>query len=142
MKTNLQFFVAVILSFLAGQLRAGIIVGPITNPANGHDYYLLTPDTWNAAEAEAESLGGTLAIIGGVSGFGGGLNPGALIFGAKRACGIFVGSRNMFEDLNRFVALNRIRPAIDRIFPFEQAREAFAYLDAGLHFGKVVIRVG
>ena len=63
MKTNLQFFVAVILSFLAGQLRAGIIVGPITNPANGHDYYLLTPDTWNAAEAEAESLGGTLAII-------------------------------------------------------------------------------
>jgi hypothetical protein len=43
--------------------RAGIIAGPITNPANGHDYYLLTPNTWTASEAEAESLGGTLAIV-------------------------------------------------------------------------------
>ena len=44
-------------------LGAAIIVGPITNPANGHDYYLLTPNTWSASEAEAENLGGTLAII-------------------------------------------------------------------------------
>lgn len=53
---------AVLLS-LAAPLRAGIIAGPITNPANGHDYYLLAPNTWTASEAEAESLGGTLAII-------------------------------------------------------------------------------
>ena len=44
-------------------LNAGILAGPITNPANGHDYYLLTPETWTAAEAEAENLGGTLAIV-------------------------------------------------------------------------------
>jgi len=43
--------------------RAGILAGPIANPNNGHDYYLLTPDTWSAAEAEAEQLGGTLAVI-------------------------------------------------------------------------------
>jgi hypothetical protein len=43
--------------------RAGIIAGPVTNPANGHDYYLLAPESWPAAEAEAENLGGTLAII-------------------------------------------------------------------------------
>jgi len=43
--------------------RAIIVAGPITNPANGHDYYLLTPDTWSASEAEAENLGGTLAVI-------------------------------------------------------------------------------
>jgi hypothetical protein len=43
--------------------RADIIAGPITNPANGHDYYLLSPNTWTASEAEAESLDGTLAII-------------------------------------------------------------------------------
>ena len=42
---------------------AGIIAGPITNPANGHEYYLLGPDTWSASEAEAENLGGTLAVI-------------------------------------------------------------------------------
>lgn len=43
--------------------NANILVGPITNPDNGHDYYLLTPNSWTASEAEAENLGGTLAII-------------------------------------------------------------------------------
>ena len=43
--------------------RAEIIAGPITNPANGHDYYLLSSKTWPASEAEAESLDGTLAVI-------------------------------------------------------------------------------
>ena len=44
-------------------LKAGVIAGPITNPDNGNDYYLLTPNTWTASEAEAENLGGTLAIV-------------------------------------------------------------------------------
>jgi hypothetical protein len=43
--------------------RAAVIAGPISNPANGHDYYLLSANTWTASEAEAENLGGTLAII-------------------------------------------------------------------------------
>jgi len=42
---------------------AEIIAGPITNPANGHDYYLLSPNSWTASEAEAENLGGTLVVI-------------------------------------------------------------------------------
>jgi hypothetical protein len=55
---------ATFLLFIAVfQSRADIIAGPITNPANGHDYYLLTPNSWSASEAEAENLGGTLAII-------------------------------------------------------------------------------
>jgi NADPH:quinone reductase-like Zn-dependent oxidoreductase len=90
----------------------------------------------------ATRMGGTVAIIGGVSGFGGGLAPGALIFGAARACGIFVGSRAMFENLNRFVEINGIQPVVDRVFPFEQAREAYAHLASGQHFGKIAIRVG
>lgn len=43
--------------------RADILAGPITNLANKHDYYLLSPNSWTVSEAEAESLGGTLAII-------------------------------------------------------------------------------
>ena len=31
--------------------RAEVIIGPVTNPANGHDYYLLAPGGWTAAEA-------------------------------------------------------------------------------------------
>ncbi len=48
----------------------------------------------------------------------------------------------MFDDLIRFVGMMQIRPVIDRIFPFEQAREAQAYLQSGSHFGKIVIAVG
>jgi hypothetical protein len=47
----------------AGTAPAGILLGPITNPANGHDYYLLTSQTWTESEAEAVSLGGHLVTI-------------------------------------------------------------------------------
>jgi len=63
MKTSIAFCGATILLFAAFNTHAGIIAGPITNPANGHDYYLLTPNSWSESERQAESLGGTLAII-------------------------------------------------------------------------------
>ncbi len=44
---------------------AEVIGDPITNPMNGHLYYLLSENTWTAAEAEAVSLGGHLAAING-----------------------------------------------------------------------------
>ena len=40
-----------------------VLAGPIQNPANGHDYYLLTQSNWTDAEAQAVSLGGHLATI-------------------------------------------------------------------------------
>jgi len=64
MKTTIAVCSAAIMLFAAAfNARADIIAGPITNPANGHDYYLLSPNTWIMSEAEAESIGGTLAII-------------------------------------------------------------------------------
>ncbi len=56
--TSLMSFVA-----LGSPASASPVVGPITNPANGHDYYLLEGATWTAAEAEAVSLGGHLVTI-------------------------------------------------------------------------------
>ena len=55
--------------------------------------------------------------------------------------GIFVGSRAMAEDLYRFVGSAGIRPVVDRVFPFAQARQAYEHLASGAHFGKVVIRI-
>jgi len=46
----------------------------------------------------------------------------------------------MLEDLNRLVEVAAIRPVVDRVFPFAAAQEAYAFLDAGKHFGKVVIQ--
>jgi NADPH:quinone reductase-like Zn-dependent oxidoreductase len=90
----------------------------------------------------ATRTGGTIAVIGGVDGFGAELAILPLLVGAKRLTGIIVGSRTMFEDLNRFVAATGIRPVIDRVFGFDQAREALAHLKAAKHFGKLVIAVG
>jgi hypothetical protein len=53
-----------LLATLAPQpALAAVLAGPIVNPATGHAYYLLAPATWQAAEAEAQSLGGHLVAI-------------------------------------------------------------------------------
>lgn len=82
---------------------------------------------------------GTAVIIGGVSGLGGEFAPRSLVAVAQRMAGVFVGSRTMLEDLSRFVGITQLHPVIDRRFGFEQAREAYAFLESGQHFGKVVL---
>ena len=53
--------------------------------------------------------------------------------------GIFVGSREMFEAMNRAFALHRMQPVIDRVFEFGDARAAYEHLRGASHLGKVVI---
>jgi NADPH:quinone reductase-like Zn-dependent oxidoreductase len=89
----------------------------------------------------ASAMGGTIAIIGGVSGFGGEVNPATLLAGAKRMVGIFVGSRRMLEQVMGFAATAEIKPVVDRVFGFDEAKEAYRYMESGSHFGKVVIAV-
>jgi NADPH:quinone reductase-like Zn-dependent oxidoreductase len=89
----------------------------------------------------AVAPGGHVALIGGLSGFGGDIPAGSLVGRNAGVTGIFVGSRADFEALNAFLAKHAIRPVIDRSFPFEQAEQAYAYMDTGSHFGKVVIRL-
>ena len=83
---------------------------------------------------------GHISAVGNLSGHAT-INPGALF--AKRAslCGIQVGSRDMFEDMNRAIAVTKLKPLIDRVFEFTDARAAYEHLASGRHFGKVVIRV-
>jgi NADPH:quinone reductase-like Zn-dependent oxidoreductase len=59
-----------------------------------------------------------------------------------RLCGIFVGSAAMARALNAFVDAHGIRPVIDRVFDFGDAKAAYAYQSSPGLFGKVVIRVG
>ena len=51
----------------------------------------------------------------------------------------FVGSRLAFEAMNRAISLHKIKPIIDAVFPFEEARKAYYYLAKGEQLGKVVI---
>jgi len=55
---------------------------------------------------------------------------------------IAVGSRAQFIAMNRAIAVNRLKPVIDRVFPFDEAVDAFRYYQAGKFFGKIVIKHG
>jgi NADPH:quinone reductase-like Zn-dependent oxidoreductase len=94
-----------------------------------------------ATSLRAVRLGGYIALIGVLSGTGE-VNPLPILMKGVRVQGIFVGSRAMFEAMNRAIQVNQLRPVIDRVFPFDEAVAALSYLETGAHFGKVVIRVG
>lgn len=85
--------------------------------------------------------GGHVALIGGLSSFGGDIPSLALMGANATASGIYVGSRADFEALNAFLEKHPIKPAIDRVFPFEDAPKAYEYMNSGFLFGKVVIRL-
>jgi alcohol dehydrogenase len=48
----------------------------------------------------------------------------------------------MFAAMNRAIAVAELRPAIDRVFAFAEAKQAYAYQASSSHFGKIVIRLG
>jgi NADPH:quinone reductase-like Zn-dependent oxidoreductase len=52
---------------------------------------------------------------------------------------VAAGSRAQFIAMNRAMTANRLRPVIDRVFPFEEVPAAFRYYEANRPFGKVVI---
>ncbi len=56
-----------------------------------------------------------------------------------RVQGIYVGSRSMLQELARTIAATEIRPVIDRVFPFQQSKDAIRYLESAAHFGKIAI---
>lgn len=61
MKKAVSLFSILLSSSLA--LHATVVGSPVLNPANGHYYYLLSPTTWTASQAEALTLGGNLVTI-------------------------------------------------------------------------------
>jgi NADPH:quinone reductase-like Zn-dependent oxidoreductase len=83
--------------------------------------------------------GGTVSLIGVLTGLGARIDPHPIAIKGLRVQGIRVGSRTMFEDMNRAIAVNGLKPVIEGVYAFEQAREALRYLQSASHLGKVVI---
>ncbi len=83
-------------------------------------------------------VGGVVALIGVVAGSAE-VDPRLVMSRAARLQGVIVGSLEMFAAMNAALTLAQLRPVIDRTFPFEEAREAYAHLQSGSHIGKVVI---
>jgi NADPH:quinone reductase-like Zn-dependent oxidoreductase len=86
-------------------------------------------------------IGGKVSVIGVLTGAGE-INP-TLILGRRASVqGMSVGSVEMFSAMNRAIAQAKLKPVIDKVYPFEQAAEAFRYMESARHFGKIVVRVG
>ncbi|MDQ3592918.1 MAG: zinc-binding dehydrogenase [Actinomycetota bacterium] len=84
--------------------------------------------------------GGTLVIAGATSGFTpevGELNR--IFFLQLRVQGSTMGTRDELGRLAEFMAVTGVRPLIDRSLPLDQAKDAFAALNSGEVFGKVVL---
>jgi NADPH:quinone reductase-like Zn-dependent oxidoreductase len=89
---------------------------------------------------KAVKTGGHVALIGVLAGTGN-FNPLLVLMKAVRLQGVFVGSRAMFEAMNKVIAEKQIRPVIDRVFPLSDGPAALRYMESGAHFGKVVLKV-
>jgi NADPH:quinone reductase-like Zn-dependent oxidoreductase len=83
--------------------------------------------------------GGHIALIGVLS--GGEMDPRPLLMKSVRLQGIYVGSREMFEAMNRAIGASEMKPVIDRVFGFREIGEAIEYMSSGAHFGKVCLKL-
>jgi NADPH:quinone reductase-like Zn-dependent oxidoreductase len=86
-------------------------------------------------------VGGTISLIGVLAGNTASLNLAPILMQNIRVQGVIVGSRETFEAMNRAVALTRLRPVVDRVFPFGEARQALEWMAGQQHFGKIVVRM-
>ena len=93
-----------------------------------------------AKSIAATARDGTVQLIGVLS-FAS-IDPLSILTGTMQVRGLNVGSRDMFEAMNRAIAAREIKPIIDRQFAFGKAADAYRYLESAAHFGKIVIQVG
>ncbi len=91
-----------------------------------------------ARSVAAVRIGGQVALIGVLT--GGQIDPAPIMRRNVTLRGIFVGSREMFEAMNRAITHHALHPVIDAVFPFARAADAYRHLQSAAHVGKVVIR--
>src|SRR5207249_1530512 len=79
----------------------------------------------------AVKASGTISFIGEIAGLSAPINT--IEIAVKNLCihGIETGSREMFEEMNRFIASQQLRPVLDKTFAFSEFPEALTYLASG-----------
>ncbi|HZS54602.1 MAG TPA: NAD(P)-dependent alcohol dehydrogenase [Bryobacteraceae bacterium] len=84
--------------------------------------------------------GGTISVIGVLSGVEPVLSPTPILMNSIRVQGIYVGSRAMLERMIRAIEFHRIKPIIDRVFPWTEYQDALRHMERQQHFGKICLR--
>jgi NADPH:quinone reductase-like Zn-dependent oxidoreductase len=90
---------------------------------------------------QAVRIAGMIAQIGVLSHSEQPLQIPLILHRQVRVHGVYVGSRAHFEAMNRALLATRMRPVVDRVFAFSDAREALRMMEKKAHFGKIVIQV-
>ena len=107
----------------------------------GVDYVVEVGGTGTLTQSmKCVRAGGQISLIGVLSAGTGQINPMPILMRNIRVQGIFVGSREMFEDMNLAISFAKLRPVVDKVFDFKDAVAAYQYMETGKHFGKVVVR--
>ncbi|WTX00511.1 NAD(P)-dependent alcohol dehydrogenase [Streptomycetaceae bacterium NBC_01309] len=89
----------------------------------------------------AVAVAGHVACVGFVSGTAPLLDPRVLFGSGATVRAVAVGSRAQFLAMNRLIGEHGLRPVVDRVFGFDDARDAYRYYAEGRAFGKVVVTV-
>lgn len=92
-----------------------------------------------AKSIAATRVAGTIGMIGVLT--GGQVDPAAVMRKSITLQGIYVGSRRLFQDMNRAIAAAQLHPVIDDTFAFDDAPKAYRAMQAAGHFGKLVIDI-
>ena len=88
----------------------------------------------------AVRMQGAISVIGVLSGAEPNVSPREILMNSVRVQGIYVGSRAMFERMNRAIELQAMKPVIDRVFAWTEIKEALHYMESQQHFGKICLK--
>jgi NADPH:quinone reductase-like Zn-dependent oxidoreductase len=105
----------------------------------GADYVVDTVGELREAIA-AIRPGGTVAFVGLLIGMSAEVDLVSFMGKSARLEAIDVGSREMFEGMNRAIQFHEMRPIVDRVFAFSEAPDALKYLKEARHFGKICLK--
>ena len=90
---------------------------------------------------QALAIGGHVYVIGYLGGAGEGIDPFLILKSKAHVHGVLVGPASSFQAFLDAYTARGLRPVIDRVFPFENAVDAFRHMESATHFGKIVIEV-
>jgi NADPH:quinone reductase-like Zn-dependent oxidoreductase len=88
----------------------------------------------------AVRMQGLVSVIGVLTGAEPSISPVPILMNSVRVQGIYVGSRAMFQRMNRAIEFKRIKPVIDKTFDWTEIKDALRYMESQQHFGKICLR--
>jgi len=88
---------------------------------------------------KSTAISGQIDLVGWLPSSVSTIDISVIAFGLLTLRSITIGSRAQFLAMNRAIAVNLLKPVIDRVFPFDDAKAAYRYYESGQYFGKVII---